>query len=117
MKIESWQNTFWITMENIPELTYKLGLMLMENGVTIQKYYWRSLFDETYLELQEPLIYDAFQFHLDVTGDSKIINNVLEEFLKIQNTYRHLDKCLRVLTKQEIKELAEIALQNMKLFV
>ena len=113
MRIESYDNMFWIQMENIPELTYKFMSMLED--VTIQKYYWRSKYDETYLELQEPKVYDAFYFHIDIIGKPEKINKIIDDFILIQDTYRHLNNCLK-LTEEEIKGIADKALTDMFIF-
>ena len=96
-----------IIMENGVETINKLMSMLQDAEIEIQKYYWRSKYDETYLELKRPIITDAFLFHLDLTGNTDKIKSVLEDYCKISKTYKHLDKCLHTLNKQEIQNIAD----------
>jgi len=106
-----------VVMDNNKEQREKLMSMMLDRGIIIQKFYWRSIFDDTYLELMEPAIYDAFKFHVDFIGDIKIINEVMEEYIKIQDTYGFLDKCLNTpYTEEEIKSLADKCLQHMEIF-
>lgn len=105
-----------IKMENGIETIRKLMCMFEDNNIQIQKFYWRSKLDDTYLELQEPQITDAFYFHIDLNGNTKTIKSILEEYNKIKDTYKFLDKCLLQTSEKEIKQWANKALQNMNIF-
>ena len=105
-----------IKMDNGIETIRKLMLMLQEENIKIQKFYWRSKFDETYLELQEPKITDVFYFHLDLLGNTDIVKSILNKYNKIEKTYKFLDKCLLKFTDKEIKEISDKCLQKMFIF-
>lgn len=106
-----------VTMENGKEQREKLMRMMVDAGVTIQKYYWRSKLDDSYIELFEPSIYDVFNFHVDFSGDMNTIKEVMEEYIKIKDTYKHLDKCLeQPLTQEEITDWANKCLKHMEIF-
>ena len=105
-----------IKMENGIETIRKLMVLMEDNNIQIQKYYWRSKLDETFLSLEEPNVTDVFYFHLDLNGNTKVIKSIIEEYKKIEKTYKFLDKCLLQMSEQEIMEYADKALENMNIF-
>ena len=107
MHVQMFEDMCFITMENGKEQTNKLMQLFKQAGIILHKYYWKSKFDETYIELLEPNIFDAFLFQLDVCGDQKTILNVLKYYKQIQKEYKHLDNCLySPLIDKEIKRYA-----------
>lgn len=106
--------TYLYAMLNSHVECQKLFMKLaQENNCVIQKYYWRSSLDETYIELQQPKITDVFYFHCDIGGKYEDIKNVLTQYNKLKGVMLHLDKCLITpLTDNEIKDTAYKLLQH-----
>ena len=96
----------YIEIENITEKTLYLLNLLQEN-CTIQKYYWRSLYDNNHIEYLEPKIYDAFYMCIDVSGWKFDIEECMLQYTKHKGEREYLHRCLQnSLSENEIKDLA-----------
>lgn len=103
-----------VTMENGEEQRRKLMTMMLNAGVKIQKYYWRSKLSEDYISVKDPVIIDAFNFHVDFIGDIDKIKYVLREYEKIEHIYKHLDRCLfPTISEEQIGKEALRLLNNL----
>lgn len=112
------EGDYYASMElrNEPERTKYFLYLLEKNDCTIQKYYWRSLYDENHIEYIEPKIYDAFYMVIDTISKSKIsLLNVMEEYNKNKVKMGYLGRCSRQkLTEEDIKNLAQKFLIKIK---
>lgn len=101
-----------VVMENNPEKYKLLMYILQDLGCIIQRYYWRSKLDETYIEYLEPKIYDVFDFTLDCIGTS----NQFNEAIKIYNERVKLRENLFIvspLSQEEIKNYSMKVLNSL----
>ena len=104
------EGDYYASMElrNEPERTKYFLYLLEKNGCIIQKYYWRSLYDENHIEYIEPKIYDAFYMVVDTITKSKLaLLNVMEEYNKNKVQRGYLGKLnTPKLTKDEMENYA-----------
>lgn len=61
------------------EKLHALFRIIMENA-TLQRYYWVSRFDETYIEYIDPIVYDAFYVVIDAVGTVEQLKTIRKEF-------------------------------------
>ena len=95
-----------VQMENNEEKYYLLMSILQDLGCEIQRYYWRSKLDETYIELIEPKIYDVFDFILDVNGFERQFKQALEIYKEKVKILDKLPKLHEPMTEEEINNIA-----------
>lgn len=95
-------------LRNEPERTNYFLYLLEKNNCTIQRYYWRSLYDENHIEYIEPKIYDAFYMVVDTISKSKLtLESVMDEYNKNKVRRGYLGKLNRTkLTEEDIKRYA-----------
>lgn len=96
-------STMFVNMKNEPEEVYLL-LKLAQDNATIQKYFWRSIFDSNEIEYIEPKIYDAFTFELTIIGELENLKYIISEYQKRVQIIKKLPKFK--LSKEEINEFA-----------
>lgn len=101
-----------VQMENNEEKCKLLMSILQDLGCIIQKYYWRSKFDETYIEYFEPKIYDVFDFILDMSGTENQFKQGLEIYKEKVKILDKLPKLDTPLTDEEIDEIAKKFIQS-----
>ena len=53
---------------------------IIPEDYTLQRYYWRSIFDSSIIEYLEPKIFDAYTFCVDFIGKADEIVQILKEF-------------------------------------
>jgi len=105
----------FIQMDKWTEKSKYLMALCQDNNVTIHKFYWRSVLDPEYLELFEPKIVDAFTMCIDIEGNPEDVEFVLKEYNKIRKDLETIT-FIEPLSEDEIKEIADKALQNMQIF-
>lgn len=109
------EGEYHVSMElrNEEERTKYFLALLQKYDCVIQRYYWRSLYDETHIEYLEPKIYDAFYMVIDAYSHNKEnLLNVMEEYNKNKVRIGYLGRCNRKkLTEEGIKEYANKYLQ------
>ena len=95
-------------LRNEPERTNYFLYLLEKNNCIIQRYYWRSLYDENHIEYIEPKIYDAFYMVVDTISKSKLtLESVMDEYNKNKVRRGYLGKLNRTkLTEEDIKRYA-----------
>lgn len=114
LKVEGIQYTT-VQMDKWLEKSKYLMALAIDNGLELNKYYWRSIFDENYIELFQPNIIDAFTMVIDINGDPNVVNYVLEEYSKVKDSLEKL-QYIGKLTEDEIKYYAQKCLENMQIF-
>ena len=86
-------------------IKYKLLEMLKD--YTLQRYYWRSIFDSSIIEYLEPKIFDAYIFCVDFIGKADEIVQILKEFDEKRHYLQRLENLYyNPITEDEIKQLA-----------
>ena len=100
-----------ISMEKYLEKSKYLMALCQDNNITIQRYYWRSIFDNNIIEYIQPKIVDAFIMVIDIHGDKDKIEYVLSQYKKV---FKSLEKLqyIQPLSEKEIKETAIKVLQS-----
>lgn len=105
----------FVQMDKWIEKSKYLMALCQDNNVVIQKYYWRSIFDENYIEYFEPMIIDAYTMCIDISGRKEDILFVLEEYNKVKDDLEKLN-IIEPYTEEEIKTIADKAFQHMYMF-
>lgn len=105
----------FIQMDKWTEKSKYLMALCQDNNVTIEKFYWRSVFDPEYIELFIPKIVDAFTMCIDISGSLEDVKFVLEQYNKVRKDLETIT-VIEHFTEDEIKEIADKALQNMQIF-
>ena len=105
----------FVQMDKWTEKSKYLMALCQDNGLIINKFYWRSIFDYETIELFEPKIVDAYYMHIDISGDPSTVEYVLDEYSKVAKMLESIT-VVEPLTEDEIKEIATKALQNMVIF-
>lgn len=95
-----------VQMENNEEKYYLLMKILQDLGCEIQKYYWRSKLDETYIDYIEPKIIDVFDFILDVNGTENQFKQALEMYKEQVKLRNGLPLLHEPMTEEEINDIA-----------
>ena len=88
MEKEGWA---FVTMSNENNvLQENLMRIMQKHNCFIQKYYWRSLYDPTYIEYMKPKVYDVFSFHVDFGGQMENLKSAWGEFAQLHKTVKKL---------------------------
>lgn len=95
-----------IQMENNKEKYLHLLKILEDNNCTLQRYYWRSIFDNNIIEYIEPKIYDCFNIVIDSYGKLDDLKLSIDQFKSIEHEIEKLPNLNNPLNETEIKELA-----------
>lgn len=97
-----------ISMDKYLEKSKYLMALCQDNGITIQRYYWKSF--NNVIEYIQPKIVDAFIMVIDIHGDKDKIEYVLSQYKKV---FKDLEKLqyIKPLSEKEIKETAIKLLQ------
>lgn len=102
-------------MDKWLEKSKYLMALAVDNDVKIIKYYWRSIFDDNYIEYFEPKIVDAFTMYIDLEGNLDTINYIFEEYNKVKDDLEKLN-IVEPFTEEEIKTIADKAFEHMVIF-
>lgn len=94
-----------ITMDKYLEKSKYFLRLCQDNGLTIQRYYWRSKFEETIIEYIQPKIIDAFNMIIDVHGTEQTVEQVLQQYSTVNVQLSKLNY-IQPLTKEEINNYA-----------
>lgn len=99
-----------ISMEKYLEKSKYLMALCQDNNITIQRYYWRSIFDNNIIEYIQPKIVDAYLMVIDIHGDEDKIEYVLSQYKKV---FKSLEKLqyIKPLSQEEINRTALKLLQ------
>ena len=81
-----------VNMDNNKEKYLLLMRILTDNNCILQKYYWRSIMDQKYIELIEPKISDGFNIIIDAVGSVKDLRKSLDEYNKLKHRVDLLPK-------------------------
>ena len=96
-------NILSVEMDKYLEKSKYLMTLAQDNGLIIQKYYWKSILDETHIEYFEPKIYDMFIMCIDIIGDLDTLKRVVEEYKKVRSMLEKIN-LEEPLTQEEIKQ-------------
>ena len=101
-----------VTMDNEEEEILLLMRIMTENNATIQRYYWTSKFSGE-IEYINPLIYDAYDFHIDFIGSRPDLKICLEIYKDEVKVIRSLPKLRYNFTENDIVHYAYEILRNL----
>lgn len=94
-----------ITMDRYLEKSKYFMALCQDNNITIQRYYWRSIFDETIIEYIQPKIVDAFYMIIDVYGEKETVEHVIKQYSTVNEDLSKLSY-IKPLSNEEINKYA-----------